>query len=348
MIRLWYRRAIPQAAGQEDWVGESAGPSHLPLLPGSWWESFLYRTRVFVWLCLLVDGAVLAVSLLLFRSWSPDPGSPDLNLASSYIGIWQVLATFVAVGFAGLAIMFQLVPAEQLVALDRRLVIVHWTLFRPALIVGSAATIILGVVAVWLPTPETLIVGFVALLLPAVAAVTASYWRCARAFGRPAELERLAEEWLLLRVQRRIDDRANNALAVARINDAGLSAWQSRSDGEWAFTEIVMRSDRRQRVTRLNLARIRSIGVAAAAMNAEAINTAAQSSTDLLGARTKLRLHVRPGATVDAGGVMISIASDAPLDRAHLDRIERELRDTITVDPDFADLVEFEIRHLRD
>lgn len=142
---------------------------------------------------------VLQVAALLAFSWF-GPG-PEVGDGSDIGLIWQVHAAFASIGFAGLAIAFQVLGDPPLSAGSARHAVVSDMRFGQLLTSGVAASVVIGVATLWLASPGTIAVSFLVVLVPSVLIVAAAYARLAILFTSSQRIEELTLEVLNQRLR---------------------------------------------------------------------------------------------------------------------------------------------------
>ena len=150
------------------------------------------------------DGLLLTILLqmaAIFAAWwfGPDSRSVDASLAGV---VWQVHAAFASIGFAGLAIAFQVLGEPPLSAGSARQAVVTDMRFGSLLVSGIAASLVLGIVALWLASPGTIVISSVLVLTLSVLIVGAAYARLAILFTSTQWVERLTLTELKGRVRK--------------------------------------------------------------------------------------------------------------------------------------------------
>lgn len=137
----------------------------------------------------LIVVTLLQVASLALAWWlGPQPRDPA---AASMETVWQVHATFASVGFAGLAIAFQVLGDPPLSAGSARQSVVAYLSFRRLLASGVLSNVVIGASAIWFANRATVAVAFVGVLVPSVALVAAAYGRLAHLFTTSMLIEKL-------------------------------------------------------------------------------------------------------------------------------------------------------------
>jgi hypothetical protein len=113
--------------------------------------------------------------------WSPTDGALGI--------IWQVHASFISIGFAGLAIAFQLLVDPPLAAGPARRAVINRIRFTQVVLFSIGADVIAGLAATWLESDLNVAVVFLLILLPSTAAIGYLYANTARIFSNPRQIE---------------------------------------------------------------------------------------------------------------------------------------------------------------
>lgn len=145
---------------------------------------------------LLVLGSSARVNFL--SQWQPLE-----NDAS--IAIWQVHAAFTSIGFAGIAIAFQVLADPPLTDGPARRAVIEHLRYSCLLAQGVLANLLLGVVAVWLRSDLNVAMTFALILVPSVLTTAFAYVRLAQLFAHPHVLERLTFDDLKRRTSRALE-----------------------------------------------------------------------------------------------------------------------------------------------
>lgn len=163
------------------------------------------------------------LSLSVMPSLAPKDASSALNTA------WQVHAGFVAIAFAGLAILFQTSSPQQVLSPERlRSVLFRRTYFSVVLafcIIGAAG---LGIVTSWFPSDGALLIQVLAVVITSMLAVGAAYFHATKALTQPDYAEGRAEEDLMEMLRDSLD--ASRAAALANNKLAELIAFDYFTD----------------------------------------------------------------------------------------------------------------------
>ncbi|WP_162598789.1 hypothetical protein [Nocardioides gilvus] len=157
-----------------------------------------------------------------FAAWWFGPGTHSADAAVAGV-IWQVHAAFASIGFAGLAIAFQVLGEPPLSAGSARHAVVTDMRFGSLLVSGVTASLVLGIVALWLASPSTILVSFVPVLTLSMLIVGAAYARLAVLFTSTQRVERLTLTELKARVSKAATKAATQEvsdLATERLIDS--------------------------------------------------------------------------------------------------------------------------------
>lgn len=119
--------------------------------------------------------------------------------------LWQVQATFLSVGFAGLAIAAQLFAEAPLaIGASRGRVLEHvWAGWFTA--VGLVANAVIGIEAIWLQSDAGVLFVAAFWFLPTMALLVISYGRLMRLFGSPSHLDEVVRTSLVQTLALRLD-----------------------------------------------------------------------------------------------------------------------------------------------
>lgn len=148
-----------------------------------------------LWVTLILQVVALSVAYVA----GPEAGTDDAAIVAV---IWQVHAAFASIGFAGLAIAFQVLGDPPLTAGSARQSVVSDLRFGRLLVSGVLASIIIGSVSIWAASPGTIAVSFILVLAPSVLLVGSAYARLAILFTSSQRIEGLTLAELKDRVSR--------------------------------------------------------------------------------------------------------------------------------------------------
>lgn len=148
-----------------------------------------------------LGSTVILQMAVLLAMWSFGP-NPEVGDGSVLGVIWQVHAAFASIGFAGLAIAFQVLGDPPLSAGSARHAVVTDMRFGQLLTSGVAASVVLGIATLWLANPGTIAVSFLWVLVPSVLIVGAAYARLAILFTSSQRIEGLTLDVLKQRVRK--------------------------------------------------------------------------------------------------------------------------------------------------
>lgn len=162
-----------------------------------------WRDALFLGCLLILSVAVLAVAHYL-----GDPAWLETNLPSAEGGdsaLWQVHATFVSVGFAGLAIAAQLFAEAPLaVGASRGRVLDHvWAGWFAG--VGLVGNVVIAIETVWLPSGLGLIGIALIWFFPTIGLLVVSTLRLVDLFGHPSRLDEVVRSSLVGSISRRLE-----------------------------------------------------------------------------------------------------------------------------------------------
>jgi hypothetical protein len=195
----------------------------------------------------LILGAVILGYL-----WNPEvaeqltPSEPGNVLASA----WQVHAGFVAIAFAGLAMLIDMAGRDALVraVLERQALIRH-SHFYLAFAFSLIGAIQLAVVSTWFATPGTVLAEIALVVSPAVALIGVAYGRAIGALTEPSYAERTAKRLIKEQLEASMD--ASQALFEANQRLEEVVEARRPADDDQA-TEL-LRAPYRARLTDVHL-----------------------------------------------------------------------------------------------
>jgi hypothetical protein len=165
----------------------------------------------------------------------------------SLLQLWQVHTVFVAIAFAGLAILFQLASDPVVTSRSLRSDLVRHTFFITTLAFALAGAIQLGLIALWFPTAAAIVIEFLLIVTVTVFLVALAYIRTARIFARPEAalelgkaalvdlaLDSLYENWAQTEASRRLEERVPRDLSpsLEAMKSIGIPIAHAPMDGE--------------------------------------------------------------------------------------------------------------------
>lgn len=167
------------------------------------------RTRFRVFALLIQEHPVfIAVTLhLILLTFSvlsmffPVPFMSKLapkDSASALSTAWQVHAGFVAIAFAGLAVLFQTSSPQQMLSPEQlRAILFRHTYFSVVLVFCVVGAAELGVVAVWFPSDGSLLIQIIAVVIASMLLVGAAYFRATKALTQSDYATKKSEDDLV-------------------------------------------------------------------------------------------------------------------------------------------------------
>lgn len=168
-------------------------------------------TDLGLFLTILSQAAAFAVA-----HWAFGP-RPGVDEGAAIAVIWQVHAAFASIGFAGLAIAFQVLGDPPLTAGSARQSIVRDMRFGRLLVSGIVASLMIGVAALWVASPGSIAIAFALVLAPSVLLVGAAYARLAILFTSSPRVENLTLTELKQRVLRAAASAADQERAERHV-----------------------------------------------------------------------------------------------------------------------------------
>lgn len=159
-------------------------------------------------------AAVCLLSVLArFRKLSFASELAPTDSANAMHVAWQVHGTFVAIAFAGLAILFQTSSSEQVLSADRlRSVLFRSTHFPFVLAFSIGGAIELGIVANWFPSDGGLLIQTLGVVSASMILIAISYWQAVKALTQSDYASHKATEAFIEAMQ---DSMASSHAAVS-------------------------------------------------------------------------------------------------------------------------------------
>lgn len=167
----------------------------------------LMSWRVVVPYCVLLLIALVVLGRGLSITFLPSL-APQARDALSVM--WQVHATIVSIGFAGLAITFQLLSDPPVSAGPARRSVIERIRFGQLLMFGIASDLATGAAAIWFPSDANVLLMFFLAFLPSIVAIAVTYGYSAYLFVRPHEMEQLTVRDLISSVKKNATQVAGN------------------------------------------------------------------------------------------------------------------------------------------
>lgn len=270
---------------------------------------------------------VLILVAIGFRSTRPflqslAPDDPGDVLATA----WQVHAGFVAIAFAGLAMLIDMAGRDSLIrAVVERRYLMRQTQFSLALFFSLAGAIQLSIVSTWFATAGTVLTDIAFVVTPAVLLIGFAYARAIRVLTDPAAAEQTAAG--VMRDEMRMSLDASRALTLA---EESISAWAPlyMSFGQHGGTTELVVAERSMRLNDVHLPSIEFVarGLKNTATTATTIAPGAAPSA----AKSPPALMRRPllGNVVHEGDAVFVIVGGA-LSAQELKAYERLLANSI-------------------
>jgi hypothetical protein len=143
-------------------------------------------------------------------------GTHSSDAATALGLMWQVHASFVSIGFAGLTIAFQILSDPPLAVGSARRSVVDHVRFYPMLLLGAGSSLLIGGAAILVATTFTVRFCLGGILLPSLIAIGWAYRRLAKLYGSPGHIEAMT----LLRLEQAVDDAATQIKEVQARADA--------------------------------------------------------------------------------------------------------------------------------
>ncbi|TCN36864.1 hypothetical protein EV644_11228 [Kribbella orskensis] len=259
--------------------------------------------------------------------------------AGTALGLmWQVHASFVSIGFAGLTIAFQILSDPPLAVGSARKSVVEHVRFYPMLLLGAGSSLLIGAAAILAATRFNMLLCLCAILLPSLVAIGWAYRRLAKLYGSPDHIEELT----LRRLEQTVDD------AAAQIKDvqAEADAFGNKLDPDRGLFPASMLPVADLRLSRSILhldkpgvieARIGPLVHAIDFLSYESIR-AIPSETDVatggaVGERPGIYVAALPGALAKQGRPIAHIRYSSHVSDACVDTTERYIRAAFRVRP---------------
>lgn len=303
----------------------SAATSHQDDLYGR----VLHTRRL--WLVLVIAAGLLGVAIG-FGERSSD-SSEALGLT------WQVHASFVSIGFAGLTIAFQILTDPPLVIGSARTSIIEHVRFYPMLLLGIGSNLLIGLAAILSDSKLVMWLTVALLLLPSLIAIGWAFRRLAKLYSSPIQIEELTLQTL----ERAVDNAAGD---IAAKQDAEAAFRAELDPNRGLFTRGDLRTvDSRQDRKITYLGRPGMIAVkfgplahATDFLSYEAIRSYPGGMGSIgVAERPGIYLSVRPGARAEAGTLIAQIRYPDHVSDACVEVTERLIRAAFPVVPDDPD-----------
>ncbi|MEV6266717.1 hypothetical protein AB0L64_06110 [Kribbella sp. NPDC051936] len=281
--------------------------------------SWLLTTRT-LWLWLVLVVVTLGGGWWLRRG---EDAEATRDAAAALGLMWQVHASFVSIGFAGLAIAFQLLSAPPLaLGSARRLVVAH-VRFARMLVLGVGSDLIIGAAALAVPNRISVWAVLVAVVVPSLLTIALAYWRMADLYRAPRMIESLTLDNLKREV-----DKAAEAKDMAGNRAASFRSKLDPSRGLFPVTERPMTDSRLSRaVTYDGSPGILTPSVVPLAHAMSSLDEASRIDGKLTGmAMPSIYVAARPGQSVRPGDLLAYIHHASNAATSWLTNAERDIR----------------------
>jgi hypothetical protein len=278
----------------------------------------------------LISGAGILAGL----HFGDDP--PWLANVSTVAGgdavLWQVQATFLSVGFAGLAIAAQLFTESPLAmgaSRDRVLKFIRADWFAG---VGLVANGLMAVEVIWLQSDPGVLFIMALGFLPTVALLLLSTTKLMQLFGHPSRLDEVVRTSLVETLANRLET-VSQTYAVARRQADGLFAsGHSFSDSGVAVVTLQVPVPEEGLIVKA----IRPHVVRKAITSLEPRATAGDfddSGDSSLYTPAQVTLDVEPGDRTRLGETAFRVRTTHVLDRLTQERLTRDLQSAVQFEP---------------
>lgn len=287
-----------------------------------------------LWALMILTAVLLAGGGLL--------GTPSTEAADALGLMWQVHASFVSIGFAGLTIAFQILSDPPLAVGSARKSVVDHVRFYPMLLLGTGSSLLIGAAAILTATTLMMWLCLCGVMLPSLVAIGWAYRRLAKLYGSPDRIEDLT----LHRLEQAVDDAANR-ITDAQTEELAFSNKLEGDRGLFPAGELPVADPRRNRSV-LHLgrpgvidARIGPLVHAIDFLTYEAIRTRPAAATDpadnSVDQRPAIYVEARPSAVAKPGTPIAHIRYPSHVSDACLDAVERQIRAAFRVRPEDPD-----------
>lgn len=296
-------------------------------------------------LALLPAGAALRLSFL--TPWAPREDD-------ALIAMWQVHAAFISIGFAGLAIAFQVLAEPPLTAGPARTAVVHHLRYRELLAHGVTANGLIGISAIWLRSDANVAIGGALLFAPSVALTALAYVRLADLFADPDIVERMTLDDLKLRVQRALlGSPFKQAADELKAAIDARENWHRRPRRGLAERRSdLVRHDRAAGI--VTAVRVSALEQGVALLDAEGPAVVSDHTAKEVGATdpTAIAIYVSPGDRVHHRSVLAEVfLPNIDIPQAVREKASVAFRNAFVISPTQADPVEVlkgDLSHLQD
>lgn len=268
--------------------------------------------------CIVV--AATAWGFLSQRSFLPhlSPTDPRQVLSSA----WQVHSGFVAIAFAGLAMLIDMAGRDSLVraVLERQALIRHTRLYL-AFAFSLMGALYLGVVSTWFATPGTVLVSILGVVAPAVLLIGTAYSRAIGALTEPTYAERTSRR--LLNDQLIASMEASQALIHANLElSRSLNTTWLTSEGEQVTNLLVSPSG--VRLADVHLPTIKKVAAALQKVEKVAGRISAEAAPAKSKGSARLIVNTSIGSRLESRqAVFLAVGAIEPGDAARFERMLR-------------------------
>lgn len=184
-------------------------------------------------IALLVQAVIFGVSILF--TVFPVSVLPELaptNVDGLLATAWQVHASFVAIAFAGLVMLFQSNSSEVLVSAEMlRSILFKDTRLRLTLAYSMAGILQLGAASIWFPSDATLFAQVVGTIGLSMLLIARAYLRTNNLLSNPGVAYDKTRQELKKRIRESIERSRAEVLAKMRLETAIPRRWQIESEG---------------------------------------------------------------------------------------------------------------------
>lgn len=233
--------------------------------------------------------------------------APDENQALS--DMWQVHAAFTSIGFAGLAIAFQVLADPPLTAGPARRAVVRHLRFRQLIVQGVAANGILAAAALWLRSDSTVVASSALVLAPSVILTAIAYMRLTDLYANPHTVERMTLDDLKARTKNALSG-SRFAAEAAQFNAAIRShdAWHRRPPGHLGERKsyVVLHEGETGIVSHVRAAALDQ-GLAALESAGLSVQTAPSAQQLQRAEAPALAIYAVPGDRVHHGSLLLEV-----------------------------------------
>lgn len=247
--------------------------------------------------------------------------------------VWQVHAAFASIGFAGLALAFQMLSDPPVSAGSARYSVVDDLQFSRLLFSGVTASLSIGSVALWGSNWATIAATFAVTLTPSVLLVAGAYGRLARLFTAPTRVEELS----LAELERRL----TRAISSAVRQETVESTFAAKVEAQRGLVSGPLPGGTTLPTRHVRFARYRgfvaSVDLAALVYAADYLGwVARENKTNLVSYDYPQRISVRarPGREYKPGDVLFEMDDWPGVSDSEWTALERQLLGSVLLVPD--------------